>query len=119
MRISDWSSDVCSSDLSHAGPVCFFLYLPACSGLGLLGTECVACFNVARHRSTSFYCHRNGGVPAYAGHGADIDSGLDAPSGPWLAASRSEERRVGQECGSTGSSGGSRFHLHKKKKTQT
>src|SRR3546814_4768953 len=35
---------------SHAGPVCFFLYLPACSGLGLLGTECVACFNVARHR---------------------------------------------------------------------
>src|SRR3546814_20166397 len=67
--------------------VLFRSYLPACSGLGLLGTECVACFNVARHRSTSFYCHRNGGVPAYAGHGADIDSGLDDPSGPWLAAS--------------------------------
>src|SRR3546814_10835026 len=51
MRISDWSSDVCSSDLSELG------------GLGLAeGREKVEAWAQARHRRSPFWCDRARGA---------------------------------------------------------
>src|SRR3546814_6677215 len=84
LRISDWSSDVCSSDL-HA--------LPAPLGQPLFGQEVGALL------------HRLFGLAAKAQVAqarAAADQLLVEPGGPDHA--RSEARRVGKECGSTGRS---------------
>src|SRR3546814_12330062 len=90
MRISDWSSDVCSSDLVH--PVIWIGRL-----IGLVDRQ----WNRGRAR-------RSRGIAAMALvvgvamlAGLAIEWGL--PDGLWGAAAlvRSEESRVGKECVST------------------
>src|SRR3546814_19403991 len=88
MRISDWSSDVCSSDLDRGGRK---------GGVDAIG----------RDQRGSRRARRGGG--AQGGDGSlpgDRDS-----------AARSEERRVGKECVSTCRSRWSPYHLKKKKQT--
>src|SRR3546814_19590500 len=99
MRISDWSSDVCSSDL----------------GLGLA-------LGPTRDRGTAIQ-HPNGEFALVAVE--VIDNGRDrqlVPGGVgWPRAGRtaqpvrSEERRVGKECGSTCRSRWAPSHQKQKK----
>src|SRR3546814_1928702 len=84
MRISDWSSDVCSSDL-------LLPRLPALTS----GASEQACATAVGTRSRK-------GV-----HGAGVRQGVigGCCAGELRSAARSEERRVGQECVSTCRSG--------------
>src|SRR3546814_3313258 len=77
MRISDWSSDVCSSDLWRAWrrPLGFLLLSV------LLCTALVSGLKWLSHMDCPWDLARYGGTRAYHG--------------------RSEERRVGKECVST------------------
>src|SRR3546814_11818196 len=91
MRISDWSSDVCSSDLRSFSPngvptadVVEYYRRRAASGVGLIITE----GTTVGHAAANGYPH----VPRFYGE--------DALAG-WKAVVRSEERRVGKECVST------------------
>src|SRR3546814_15604102 len=106
MRISDWSSDVCSSDLR-----CNEKPIPS-AAVGHGGwCEYRIC-------STKTY----GRVPALGPLATDasgIKSAMGAPASlrsPWKGpkTGRSEERRVGKECVSTGRSRWSRYHEKKK-----
>src|SRR3546814_14271406 len=86
MRISDWSSDVCSSDLLKA---------PALPALAprlepLLGPETAVV--TAMNGIPYWYFHGHGGALA----GRQLKS-IDPEGVLW----RSEERRVGKECVST------------------
>src|SRR3546814_20966421 len=91
MRISDWSSDVCSSDLCPALRQRFFPYRPH---HGIHPGRYLGSF------------HANVGA-----YGAFCRSGRC----PWGAhhAQSSEERRVGQECVSTCRSRWSTYHYTK------
>src|SRR3546814_18111338 len=105
MRISDWSSDVCSSDLGPAGladgrliePVALgdeggFGRAQAVAG-GRLGVEEL---RIAAGRALAGLLGAHGGGEGDLGEGAGHDlAPLTAGDG------RSEERRVGKECVST------------------
>src|SRR3546814_11913841 len=101
MRISDWSSDVCSSDLFRSRRVVVKTRLVKLAGKGLGAA--------AAHLR---YIQRDGvtreGQPGEL-YSADHDTTDDK-------AFRSEERRVGKECVSTCRSRWSPYH--KKKQTQ-
>src|SRR3546814_18392587 len=85
MRISDWSSDVCSSDLHRRGPRRRHrLFEPVYRGARQLPPP----------------------VDRLGGHG---------PRQPPRRRFRSEERRVGKECVSTCRSRWSPYHLKKNK----
>src|SRR3546814_8885793 len=89
MRISDWSSDVCSSDLAQrSGPAFGRLWDEANAFLRQQGVACswsrISAFNPAS-------------LASHARLGARI-------------AGRSEERRVGKECVSTCRSRWSPYH---------
>src|SRR3546814_13899979 len=104
MRISDWSSDVCSSDL-----LCPVLYCRV--AVSLLLRHVV--YDLRPHASANF-----GGVAVIAAAPAGLISVGSAPGNTGGAqriaahglaegfplCSRSEERRVGKECVSTCSS---------------
>src|SRR3546814_14701257 len=94
MRISDWSSDVCSSDLSQPGPGRTKTSPPAAAGHGFLRLflSCSRRFPGVDPRPSSS-CFSCAGIKAL----------------------RSEERRVGKECVSTCRSRWSPYHS---KKTQ-
>src|SRR3546814_20317845 len=114
MRISDWSSDVCSSDLLTASSVpcwvCSIQQKEAVRGTGyqVWDRSCEERYPGSRGR-----CERQcGGSPAAAsGSGrevlfeaaacADRDGGLRVGALLGPGAVRSEERRVGKECVST------------------
>src|SRR3546814_2257442 len=81
MRISDWSSDVCSSDLAGCGTNRFTANRQSAAGLGLEG--------FARSRR--------------------VKGGASLPMNE-IASPRSEERRVGKECVSTCRSRWSPYH---------
>src|SRR3546814_8595011 len=81
MRISDWSSDVCSSDL----PSRFLGAEASVEGLGLVYLEAMA-------NGLPVVAGRSGGVPDIVHHD---ENGLLVDPG------RSAERRVGKECVST------------------
>src|SRR3546814_3680700 len=83
MRISDWSSDVCSSDLL--------------SVIGWVGAALAALYGFPYLRP---YMHRLIGADAIA----------DIATGVVLFIGRSEERRVGKECVSTCRSRWSPYH---------
>src|SRR3546814_2291038 len=85
MRISDWSSDVCSSDLLHA-------LRAAAAGIAAL-----------RHRGTAHPGRRPLGAARLRG-----PTRQERPA--WHAGGRSEERRVGKECVSTCRSRWSPYH---------
>src|SRR3546814_2229202 len=78
MRISDWSSDVCSSDLHGAVDECLVLDVQPDDGFADFGVDVLDGFQHAPAEITRLVAV------------AQLD--------------RSEERRVGKECVSTGSS---------------
>src|SRR3546814_13503971 len=104
MRISDWSSDVCSSDLGQADRIARLKLRP----------------DFGRDQRRMFVAHEGeeGGFGRAALHRRDaavgrerLVSGVDRDE----SAVRSEERRVGKECVSTCRSRCSPYHLKKKK----
>src|SRR3546814_11274607 len=113
MRISDWSSDVCSSDLESYG----------------WSEDCAQLLMSAGRRTspTSAYLVRGQGRT----RAQDLGNVQLIPRGARLYSRcppgqmralwcffRSEERRVGKECVSTCRSRWSPYHYKKKKKTQ-
>src|SRR3546814_6354813 len=94
MRISDWSSDVCSSDLITIGA----------GGGSMAWLDHYAALRVGP---------RSAGAmpgPACYGQGGKAATVTDCN----LLAGRSEERRVGKECVSTCRSRWSQYHSQKK-----
>src|SRR3546814_3205557 len=95
LRISDWSSDVCSSDLAETG-----------KGLAAAGPF----FVVWRYNSRSAcagLARNSGSEPASADAST---SATPNASTPRICVHRSEERRGGKECGSTWRSRWSPYH---------
>src|SRR3546814_16498838 len=91
MRISDWSSDVCSSDLVAVMPVALV------AAAFLLS----ACGSSTGDRGLS-----GAGIGAAAGTAVCVVTGLSIVAGALIGAAAgglttSEERRVGKECVST------------------
>src|SRR3546814_4369435 len=91
-RISDWSSDVCSSDLGHtSNHLCF----------GLPEEKALFTGDHVMGWSTSVISPPDGGMAAYMASMQKLLSRDDV---------RSEERRVGKECVSTCRSRWSPYH---------
>src|SRR3546814_12726837 len=90
MRISDWSSDVCSSDL------CLNRLMDAARAISLFEQADVPIIGLVENMA-GYACPHCGEV-----------------SDP-----RAEERRVGKECGSTGRSGWSPYHSKKRLRDNT
>src|SRR3546814_12371365 len=102
MRISDWSSDVCASDLAaqqHAGQWCD------------ADPDAADPEPAQRHAERPF--NLGMGV-AQPDHGEADDREAQC-----RAQARSEERRVGNECVSTWRSRWSRYHKQKKSRTMS
>src|SRR3546814_15062588 len=99
MRISDWSSDVCSSDLQLPVFSGFVLHINIAS-VQLRSAHCVD------HLLTLF---STAGLPPSAVNIEVTENTLLDP-GSEIIAQRSEERRVGKECGSPCRSRWSPFH---------
>src|SRR3546814_18247191 len=97
MRISDWSSDVCSSDLSNDGGEVLGIYNPN----SVRGFSPIDAGNV---RLEGLYFDRQGEFSTRLVEGSRIRVG------PSAAGYRSEERRVGKECVSTCRSRWSPYH---------
>src|SRR3546814_12483047 len=110
MRISDWSSDVCSSDLlTREAP-----YLVYASCKRNPAPAIVSNTSSIFHSIIAFQLTPTFPRLVRLAMGADI--GIRFLAGlSW----RSEERRVGKECVSTCRSGGSPSHEKKKKNNQT
>src|SRR3546814_12952831 len=109
MRISDWSSDVCSSDLAGAGEPDFQLVAVAAADRLLKhGQILVEALQGREHRVPV----RKEDVPPHH-RIARRDAGEVAET-----ARRSEERRVGKECVSTCRSRWAPYHKKKKNKKQ-
>src|SRR3546814_11540476 len=91
MRISDWSSDVCSSDLM-TGALAALPLAPLLGGCGPREDDALTIWAMGNEAAS---------LPALLG-------GIAWPTGaPPLAVQplpRTEERRVGKECGRTGRS---------------
>src|SRR3546814_17060398 len=91
MRISDWSSDVCSSDLVLLAEISGSdTYVHLSSDIGDLVAKVVGVHHFTLGAAQTLYF---------------------APSAVFV---RSEERRVGKECVSTGRSRWSPYHYKKK-----
>src|SRR3546814_15047542 len=120
MRISDWSSDVCSSDLSTAGVINIVTKQPVDRFEGelegsvtsdeeiyLRGLVNLPLTEKARLRLNAFYRDRAPLVENLAGedihaiqaHGVNAKLAVDLSEDATFTSS--EERRVGKECGST------------------
>src|SRR3546814_7271126 len=99
MRISDWSSDVCSSDLSAGDTLVGRIAADAAGG----GNDYLHSYRLARER------RRLARLPDRRGR----DRARARTVGPAIAAgagARSEERRGGKECVSTCRSRWSPYH---------
>src|SRR3546814_5668054 len=81
MRISDWSSDVCSSDLADSGSAGDRRTLAAAQAIRVRSSRSLA------------------GAPK--GHGCHSEPNRLERTVPARVVQRSEERRVGKECVST------------------
>src|SRR3546814_16759274 len=100
MRISDWSSDVCSSDLEDAAALAF---------VGELGFDGILKFIEQDAGDPFQFAALGGGKMIEIGpHRHPIVAGVIASAGS--ASGRSEERRVGKECVSTCRSRWSPYH---------
>src|SRR3546814_14367572 len=97
MRISDWSSDVCSSDLFRLNPFAIDPQLPR-----------------ARPARNGGKAHQRQVTLEPAVEPYPVVVGGDGKLADLLRFGRSEERRVGKECGSTCRSGW--WPLHEKKR---
>src|SRR3546814_15105072 len=100
MRISDWSSDVCSSDLAARDADRLPAALCAPGGPGALADEPARSRAGAGRalRATARLCRR---TPSAAVAPRRLSPAGPADAGRGDAAVRSEERRVGKESGST------------------
>src|SRR3546814_7974156 len=104
MRISDWSSDVCSSDLGDH-------HLPRSAGegeqieLALLAIDQAGKEKAPRRAGDEDVAIESGGKIIWR---KTIQP--DHVAGPVIANARSEERRVGKECVSTCRSRWSPYH---------
>src|SRR3546814_5876696 len=94
MRISDWSSDVCSSDLQALGP--FYQQRPF--GKRLVQSQFFRLFGMREAVEIDMPDRQS-----HFGRGIALDKGE-------AGAGRSEERREGKECVSTCSSRRSPYH---------
>src|SRR3546814_18195672 len=92
MRISDWSSDVCSSDLKRTRE--FGLDVQKMIGAGVLGHRKVGEIGVSG-------LHVAGDAEAPKGQVGFRFEGFDCEATSGVGVVRSEERRVGKECVST------------------
>src|SRR3546814_19558040 len=111
MRISDWSSDVCSSDLPWGGV------------LAIAGDDHVAKSSTVPHQSEFAFLDASMPVLNPAGVQDTLDFGLlgiamSRFAGVWVrfqttAEIRSAARRVGKECVRTGKSRGPQLHNKK------
>src|SRR3546814_20202316 len=109
MRISDWSSDVCSSDLIEM-EIGGYRTAPGLDELdlrGLVPDDVVAAKLMQQHHHEKRVGHRKQAATEMT---ADIIEVVPA------LMQRSEERRVGKECVSTCRSRWSPYHLKKKQK---
>src|SRR3546814_19674193 len=117
MRISDWSSDVCSSDLltnQSDGNLDWVL--------GLYYFDVVGGYDPWQSVGGGFFWGAEQSTRAWAGYGQAtlrLNSGTSVTGGlRWTTETlkmwRSEERRVGKECISTCRSRRSRFTYKKK-----
>src|SRR3546814_17300897 len=91
MRISDWSSDVCSSDLGTFGAHVVSLELLTSDG------ERRIC---SPDENAPLFAATIGGL-GLTGFITSATIRLKRVASPFLSGQRSEERRVGQECVST------------------
>src|SRR3546814_12526571 len=106
MRISDWSSDVCSSDLWRSGANAIDAPVPPSS------------------RSSTSVAASPAASTAHCRHGARRSNSSAAKATKQAMPlpnenARTEERRVGKECGSTCRSRWSPDHLKKEKNKRT
>src|SRR3546814_12976781 len=100
MRISDWSSDVCSSDLAEQ------LELPRPSA---------AASSIGTQPADGAFPRQPAVSPRGCRHAAKLSGGRPCFTGLLCSSSwRSEERRVGKECVSTCRSRWSPYHYKKK-----
>src|SRR3546814_12007102 len=99
MRISDWSSDVCSSDLTPEGSI---------SGGGI-GCHVMA-LSVPKLKTTTFSQMGGEGLQWVGAAPFSRTSHIFQNLGDGTYQHRSEERRVGKECVSTCRSRGSPYH---------
>src|SRR3546814_14690748 len=106
MRISDWSSDVCSSDL---GISAFIVAAAITMIVNRIGTRTVSGSADARNTHGSARWAKKSDVRRAALMGS-----VGVVVGGWKG--RSEERRVGQECVSTCRSRWSPYHYKKNHK---
>src|SRR3546814_13887936 len=106
MRISDWSSDVCSSDL--AAPEASEPYVIV--GYDLRGDTLTAKFLSPEILAAAIAAGQLAGEVTEGSFGLDVRL---TGSGTEIA-ERSEERRVGKECVSTCRSRWSPYHSKKK-----
>src|SRR3546814_19939661 len=110
MRISDWSSDVCSSDLADRLPRIDLVGLLTGNWIRMLGS------------TTSFDTWSTGeelsGPLFDGGTGAANVRGAQARYREAAEALRSDERSVGKECVSTGRSRWWPVHYKKNKKSK-
>src|SRR3546814_16477836 len=114
MRISDWSSDVCSSDLTVPARKLYDLVrnLPEGAEVRLDFDETKALLRCGRSRITLPVKPANE-FPQLDDRGLETAVTFELPEGELK---RSEERRVGKECVSTCRSRWSPYHSKKKKK---
>src|SRR3546814_20781038 len=101
MRISDWSSDVCSSDLKIVGESARNLFADAREMLGRIVSEG---WLHARGVAGLWPCRREGDDVII--HLVEEERHVRVP----FLRQRSEERRVGKECVGTGISRWSPYH---------
>src|SRR3546814_17998275 len=106
MRISDWSSDVCSSDLLVAGGL-------VDEDLRLAGIELrrdQGGVQEMHSHGPAFVMHAAEGRKVAVAHGGDRVLVIRELVAQGFEFGRSEERRVGKECGSTCRSRWSPYH---------
>src|SRR3546814_15279390 len=99
MRISDWSSDVCSSDLA--------VQVAKLQGYDVLMLDTAGRLHVDQQLMDEMQAVSRTANPAETLLVVDSLTGQDAVQ---VAQRRSEERRVGKECGSTCRYRGSPYH---------
>src|SRR3546814_16588419 len=109
MRISDWSSDVCSSDLTVGGELAAGTERVAIAALAATAGD-----GAALAASANTCAIKRAGEPNVsnkARRGIEIDHFLSSAATASVSArERSEERRVGKECVSTCRSRWVSFH---------
>src|SRR3546814_11056588 len=101
MRISDWSSDVCSSDLIKQWPDFAELYKLKGQSEERLGKK------VDARRAMAKYYEQTGALPTAV---EQLRQARELSSDFYEQSERSEERRVGKECVSTCRSRWSPYH---------